>query len=308
VLDVGDFSVGRRVGGIGGGAEEFTFQAGVAVDVGSDFHTFCENDVFPAHNWNDHACTGVSALGFATRAKNGLIIVGEADAANENAEFATAAEGFLGFGFVDDANGVGAFGNDEQAVDDDVFGNFEIHFVADLGGGGRKFSPKLHVNRSAVEQDNGLGRIGSVGWRRSRTAGLVIVNLFSHWGVRRSQNGLCAWSRFQEQKRILGDIAGFAFGGADAEIAVVAAGDFDLLTALESATNVEGDHGAVEIDVVSGAGALDLPDILRSAVCRRKKKKQESKDTRVAQSGDREIKMHGRFHTPISPQEVYRWQ
>jgi hypothetical protein len=77
---------------------------------------------------------------------------------------------------------------------------------------------------------------------------------------------------------------------------------------LESATDVERDHGAVEIDVVSGTGALDLADILRFAVGGRKKKKQECKNTRVAQSGQREIKMDGRFHKSIQPQEVYRWQ
>jgi hypothetical protein len=304
MLDVGDFAGGRRVGDIGGRVEEFTFQAGVAVDVGSDFHAFGENDVFPAHNGN----AGVSAFGFAAGAKDSLIIVGEANAANENAEFAAAAESFFRFGFVDHAESVGAFGNDEKAVDDDVFENFEIHLVADLGGGGRKLFAKLHVNGSAVQQDNGLGWIGSVGWRRSRTAGLVIVNLFSDRSFRRSQNGLCAGSRFQKQERVLGDIAGFALGGANAEIAVVAAGDFHLLAALKSATDVERDHGAVEIDVVAGAGALDLADLLGFAMSRRKKKKQESKKTRVAQSGELEIKMDERFHTSISPQEVYRWQ
>ena len=267
MLDVGDFAGGRRVGGIGGGAEEFTFQAGVAVDVGSDFHAFWENDVFSAHDGNDHACTGTGAFGFAAGAKDGLIIVGEANAANENAEFAAAAEGFFRFGFVDDAGGVGAFGNDEKAVDDDIYGNFEIHFVADLGGSGRKFSAKLHVNGSAVQQDDNLGWIGSVGRRRSRTAGLVIVNLFSDRGVRRSQSGLFTGSRFQKQEGVLGDIAGFALGGANAEIAVVAAGDFDLLATLERAADVESNHGAVEVDVVAGAGALDLADVLGFAVC-----------------------------------------
>lgn len=308
MLDVGDFAGGRRVGDIGGGAEEFTFQAGVAIDVGSDFHAFWENDIFSAHDGNDHACTGAGAFGFAAGTKDSLIIVGKADAANENAEFAAAAQSFFRFGFVDDAGGVGAFGNDKEAVDDDVFGNFEIHFVADLGGGGRKFPAKLHVNGSAVEQDDNFGWIGSVGWRRSRTARLVIVNLFSDRGVRRSQNGLCAGSRFQKQEGVLGDIAGFALSGANPEIAVVAACDFDLLATLERAADIESDHGAVKIDVVAGAGALDLSNLLGFAMRRRKKKKQESKKARVAQSGQREIKMDGRFHTSISPQEVYRWQ
>jgi len=165
MLDVGDFAGGRRVGDIGGGVEEFTFQAGVAVDVGSDFHVFRESDVFPAHDGNDYARTGVSAFGFAAGAQDGLIIVGEADAANENAEFAAAAEGFLGLGFVDDAGGVGAFGNDEEAVDDDVFGDFEIHFVADLGGGGREFS--------AIESDHGAVEIDVV----SGTGALDLADL-----------------------------------------------------------------------------------------------------------------------------------
>src|SRR5579863_8548723 len=146
MLHVGDFAGGGRVGGVGGGVEEFTFQAGVAVDVGGDFHALRESDVFSAHDGNDHACTGVRAFGFAAGAQDGLIIIGEADAANENAEFAAAAERFFRFGFVDDAGGVGAFGNNDKAVDNNVFGDFEIHFVADLGGGGRKFSAKLHVN------------------------------------------------------------------------------------------------------------------------------------------------------------------
>jgi len=308
MLDVGDFAGGRRVGDIGGGVEEFAFQAGVAVDVGSDFHAFGEDDVFSAHDGNDHACTGAGAFGFTAGTKDGLIIVGEADAANENAEFAAAAESFPGFGFVDDAGGVGAFGNDEKAFDDHVFGDFEIHFVADLGGGGREFSAELHVNGSAVEQDNSLGWIGSVGWRRSRTAGLVIVNLFPDCSLRGSQNGLCTGGVFQKQERILGDIAGFALGGANAEIAVVAAGDFHLLAALERAADIESDHGAVEIDIVSGTGALDLADLLGFAMSRRKKEKQESKKARVAQRGEREMKMDGSFHTSISPQEVYRWQ
>ena len=106
----------------------------------------------------------------------------------------------------------------------------------------------------------------------------------------------------------MGDIAGFAFGGANAEIAVVAAGDFHLLAALKSAADVERDHGAVEIDVVARTGALDLADLLRFAVGGRKKKKQECKNAPVAQSGQWEIKMDGRFHTSIQPQELYRWQ
>ena len=91
MLDVGDFAGGRGVGDFGGGVEEGTFQASVAVDVGGNFHPFGESDVFAVQDGNDGACRGTGALAFAAGAQDSLIIVGEADAANEDAEFAAAA-------------------------------------------------------------------------------------------------------------------------------------------------------------------------------------------------------------------------
>jgi hypothetical protein len=80
---------------------------------------------------------------------------------------------------------------------------------------------------------------------------------------------------------------------------IVAASDFHLLAALQSQANIESGHGAVEVDKIAWARALDLADTLRFADSRcDEAKEQASQARRQLCLSKRKMMEHG-VHIPI---------
>ena len=70
-----------------------------------------------------------------------------------------------------------------------------------------------------------------------------------------------------------GNVADFAFGGADGKIGIRAAGDLHDFAALERGAHIHGGHGAVQINVAVVACTFDASRGLRFAIRRDKEKK-----------------------------------
>src|SRR6202158_2793398 len=201
----------------------------------------------------------VQALIRSKRAQGNLFVVCEYDRADADVQLAGFAHAFFRLGFRDRANGGRAFGNHNDAANDHVLGDFEIHFFADVRSRGRKLTPKFQMNWRLIVQNNFLSRSGRTrgGSQASRT--VIVRQLSFLWPRRRF------WCRttFEVADVTQRDKALLTRLRSNVEKIVRAIKDGHLLPALEGRTNLHRSHCTIEVGIAFLPSALNLTKLLR---------------------------------------------
>src|SRR5262249_44719148 len=143
-------------------------------------------------------------------------------------------EAALGFRDGDNGADFGAFGNHDDAVNQDGVQDFEFDGIVDAGGGGRESFQELEANgRFVGKNEAGKRRIGR---GRSGNRRTVVGDAFA------SGRGLCGsgggGAIFENCGTRHGHESGFALGGADRQVGIIAANDLNNFAALQGGADV----------------------------------------------------------------------